>query len=327
MNKWILPRYAGLPVLLLLAAGSAQAACSVGSGLPADFGPVSSIRVGTTAQTTSTTGAGMQCMGDLTTPMAAPDYVRVTVTTANGTLLGTSGDGLGYSLYADSSHGAQFKLTPGTPFDLVSSGVASSMGLGLGGTGKSVPLYFRTAAGANVAAGTYRETLTLAWDWSYCAEYSNGSCAVRDSGNKASLVELRMQVVNDCVITAPDISFGSAPVASGFGVINGRAIKVQCTKDSAYTVGLDEGRNPSADRRRMRSSEGNFLAYDLFKGAGATRWGGVGAARRASSDADVNPGDGTGGDQWFVYYARIYSDQANVPVGTYTDSIVIDVAF
>ncbi|NIF03806.1 hypothetical protein F3J38_27875, partial [Pantoea sp. Acro-805] len=101
-----------------------------------------------------------------------------------------------------------------------------------------------------------------------------------------------------------------------------------CTKGSAYTVGLDDGQNVSGGRRRMKSSAGNFLAYDIFKSAGAVRWGSVGTARRASSDADVNPGNGTGtGSQLFNYNAKVYTDQATPPAAGYTDGVILDVQF
>ncbi|MNP86149.1 hypothetical protein D3C76_1862130 [compost metagenome] len=52
------------------------------------------------------------------------------------------------------------------------------------------------------------------------------------------------------------------------------------------------------------------------------------SARRASSDADINPGAGTGtGSQVFNYNAKVYSDQATPPAGTYLDSVILDVQF
>lgn len=76
------------------------------------------------------------------------------------------------------------------------------------------------------------------------------------------------------------------------------------------------------------TSGSNVLAYDIFKGAGTTRWGSVGAARRASSDAEVNPTTGQAvGAQIFNYNAKIYTDQTTPPAGTYLDNVVLDVGF
>lgn len=80
-------------------------------------------------------------------------------------------------------------------------------------------------------------------------------------------------------------------MVAGFGTVN-QGINVSCTKGSSYTVGLDDGQNVSAGRRRMKSAANNYLAYDIFKSAGTVRWGATGVARRSSADADVNPGVG-----------------------------------
>lgn len=76
----------------------------------------------------------------------------------------------------------------------------------------------------------------------------------------------------------------------------------------------------------------NYLAYDIFKSAGTTRWGSVGAARRDSSTAEINPGNGLGtgvgvGSQVYNYNAKIYTDQTTPPAGTYIDNVVLDVNF
>jgi spore coat protein U-like protein len=78
----------------------------------------------------------------------------------------------------------------------------------------------------------------------------------------------------------------------------------------------------------MKSAANNFLAYDIFKSAGSERWGSLNTARRASTDANVNPGAGTGtGSQIFNYNARVYSDQPTPPAATYSDSVILDVQF
>lgn len=94
-------------------------------------------------------------------------------------------------------------------------------------------------------------------------------------------------------------------------------------------MGLSDGQHPvSAGGRRQMISGSNYLAYDIFKSAGSTRWGSVGSARRSSTDAEVNPGNGLGtGSQIFNYNARIYTDQSTPPAGTYIDNVVLDVGF
>ncbi len=186
----------------------------------------------------------------------------------------------------------------------------------------------RTQIGSNVAAGVYQENLTVAWSWNYCSGIGAlGICLGRDIGSGSQTLNVSLTVTNDCQITTPNISFASAPVVAGFGTVS-QGINVSCTKGSSYTVGLDDGQNVSAGRRRMKSAANNYLAYDIFKSAGTVRWGATGAARRSSTDADVNPGVGTGtGSQVFNYNAKVYTDQATPPAATYTDSVILDVQF
>jgi spore coat protein U-like protein len=72
----------------------------------------------------------------------------------------------------------------------------------------------------------------------------------------------------------------------------------------------------------------NYLAYEIYKSATTTRWGSVGQGPRASTDADVNPGNGLGaGSQIFNYNARVDTTQTTPPAGSYTDSVVLNVSF
>ena len=157
-----------------------------------------------------------------------------------------------------------------------------------------MPLYLGTTIGSNVAAGVYTETLSIFWNWNYCSGIGIGSvCVGRDINSGTTTLTVNLTVSNDCTITAPNIAFGSAPVVSAFTPVTGQTINLACTKGSAYTVGLSDGQNPlSIGGRRRMISGSNYLAYDIFKSAGSTRWGSVGAARRASTDAEVNPGNG-----------------------------------
>jgi spore coat protein U-like protein len=316
-------------LLGLLQAGPAIAACSVVTTAPASFGSISSMTVRTAAQTSSTANAGLSCTSALISLLVSSDHFYATVTSAQSGMVGPTGDVIGYTLYGNNS--SSYPITRGTQFDFGGSGgIAQALGLIAGPGTKTVPLYLSSITGSNVAAGLYTETLNIAWNWNYCSGIGiGGVCLGRDIGNAVATLTVSMIVTNDCQITAPNISFGSAPVISGFTAVTGQTINIACTKGSAYTVGLSDGQNPlSAGGRRRMISGSNYLAYDIFKSAGTTRWGSVGAARRASSTAEVNPGNGLGtGSQVFNYNAKIYSDQTTPPAGTYLDNIVLDVGF
>ncbi|TLP56621.1 MULTISPECIES: Csu type fimbrial protein [Pseudomonas] len=307
--------------------GGAWALCSSVATTPVLFGSLNSTLVRTTVQSGSTTNAGLQCTGSLLTLLASNDHFYATITATTSGLVGPTGDIIPYTLYADAT--TSYPITRGVQFDFARNGVIDALGLLGSSTPKAVPLYLRTTVGANVAAGLYQETLSIAWSWNYCAGVGAlGACVLgRDIGSGTQTLTVSLSVTNDCQITTPNIAFGSAPVVAGFGTVS-QSVSLSCTKGSSYTVGLDDGQNVSGGRRRMKSGTSNYLAYDIFKSAGTTRWGSVGAARRSSSDADVNPGNGTGtGSQVFNYNAKVYTDQATPPAGSYVDNVILDVAF
>ena len=311
----------------------AQALCNTVSTAPAGFGSVSSILVRTTSQPASTTNAGLSCTGSLLSLLASNDHFYATITSSTSGMVGPTGDIIGYTLYANNS--TSYPITRGVQFDFARNSIIDLLGLlGSATVAKTVPIYMGTITGSNVAAGVYTENLSIFWSWNYCAGIGAlGICLGRDIGSGTQALTVNMTVSNDCVITAPNISFGSAPVVSAFATVTGQTINLSCTKGSAYTVGLSDGQQPvSAGGRRRMISGSNYLAYDIFKSAGTTRWGKVGSARRASSDAEVNPGNGlgfgpSGGSQIFNYNARIYTDQPTPPVGNYLDNVVLDVGF
>ena len=314
--------------LALLLPGMAQALCSVVSTTPAAFGSISSIAVRTTTQPSSTLNAGLSCTGSLLSLLTSNDHFYATITSTQSGLLGPTGDVIGYTIYANNS--TSYPVTRGSAFDFARNGIIDALGLLNGTTPKTVPLYLGTTIGSNVAAGVYTETLSIFWNWNYCSGIGIGSvCLGRDINSGTATLTVNLTVSNDCTITAPNIAFGSAPVISAFTPVTGQTINLACTKGIAYTVGLSDGQNPvSVGGRRRMISGSNYLAYDIFKSAGTTRWGSVGSARRSSTDAEVNPGNGLGtGSQIFNYNAKIYTDQTTPPAGTYLDNVVLDVGF
>ncbi|MEG1038289.1 MAG: spore coat U domain-containing protein [Pseudomonas sp.] len=320
--KWLMAS------LLLLISAQAQALCSVVATNPASFGNLNSTQVRLVVQSASTTNAGLQCTGALLSLLASDDHFYATFTPVGGTtgLVGPTGDIINYTLYANNT--TNFVITRNQRYDFARNGIIDALGLLNGTVPKSVPIYLKTLIGSNVAAGLYQETFVVEWDINYCYGLSViNVCLGRQVLKQTTNLTVSLTVTNDCQITTPAISFGSAPVISGFAAVN-QSVSLSCTKGSSYTVGLDDGQNAAAGRRRMKSANADFLAYDIFKSAGSQRWGALSSARRASSDADINPGAGTGtGSQVFNYNARIYSDQSTPPAGTYLDNVILDVQF
>jgi spore coat protein U-like protein len=305
--------------LVLCDARDARAACTPSAPSNATFGSMTSFAIRNSTQQTSTSDAGVTCTGTGLGLMQSGDHFFVTITSANGGLKGPSGDVVPYSIYGDST--TNFPIAIGVQYDYAGSALPGTLGL-FGGPAVSLPLFFRTVTGANVAAGAYADTLTISWSWDYCSGLNLfGICLGRDNGSTVTTVQLSATVQTACLLTTPDLTFGSAPTARSFPVVS-QNIGVLCTKDTiTYTIGVSNGSQPASGRRRMTSGA-NLLHYDLFKPNSSSVWGPLSGDRVGNS----SPADGLN-TQNYQYSARIYTDLPTPPVGHYTDTLVVDVAF
>lgn len=98
------------------------------------------------------------------------------------------------------------------------------------------------------------------------------------------------------------------------------SVTITCTKGTSATIGLNNGSHASGNERSL-SSGNAALRYDLYiDGARTRRWGtgenNVLQAGDAPSDAP----------RTFVVFGRVFAGQ-DVPVGVYTDLVVVTVDF
>jgi len=322
---------------LALAAGAAAAraapkACTTATA-SIDLGSHSSFAVGTTPQTASGS-AGLQC--DILLAALTAHYVGLQVDASTFRLTGPGGAQIAYSAALTPNGSA---LAVGAFQNLSSLSLVSLFS----GTNNSIPLYIRTGATPALRAGTYSGFMDLRWYYSVCSlgvavcmSYSASPGFVRPvplvtpinwGTGTAVRVNIELLVENDCVITAPDLDFGQAPLVGSFNPVT-RTILIRCSAGAAYTVGLDDGNQGTGGVRRMQSGS-NHLSYDIYKTAASPdRWGAIGTARRTSSDADTGAGvyDAVT-TQGYTYRAAVLTGQTTPPAGSYSDTIRVDVEF
>ncbi|MFC7367442.1 spore coat U domain-containing protein [Vreelandella zhaodongensis] len=302
-------------------------ACTISPSTSANFGSVSSFAIASTPQDTSAQPhAGAVCQGSvLGLAVVSDQWIRATLSSANqGELVNTaSGDAIPFRIFALASENEEIFLN--TTYNYFNAVLIDLLGL-IGGQNVELPMEFRTQPTANVAAGTYTDTLTVNWNWRIC-NLGALVCLSYRTGSGTNTITINLTVTPDCAIQAPDLDFGSAPLVAGFDPVT-QTIDITCTKGSDYSVGLSDGQQPAASLRRMENN-GHYLEYQLYKGpTGSERWGNAGSERRASSAADTNPGTPSGvTSQGFTYRGEILPGQNTPPAGTYTDMIVVDVIF
>ncbi|EPE2229231.1 Csu type fimbrial protein [Cronobacter turicensis] len=312
-----------LVIVLSLVSLPALAECRV-SGTSAAYGSQTSFVINSTVQTTTAT-LTLDC--DAVLNVLNNDFVTLTLTgatTTSGTraTLGRSGD-----------------TTDRIPLQVCAqSGCPSGSELAINGnyrwTGQSLlnlltskrytfPIYLRTLQGQNVAAGAYQVTLNFSVNYSICA-LGVAVCLTPQNGTTTFTSLVTLTVTNDCsTITAPNLNFASAPLVKDFAPVS-QTIAITCTKGSTYTVGINNGNNAVGSVRNMASGA-NRLSYEIYKGSTTNRWGVSGTERWASTSASQVSTDGL--LKSYQYTARILATQNTPPAGSYTDTLVVDVAF
>lgn len=73
------------------------------------------------------------------------------------------------------------------------------------------------------------------------------------------------------------------------------------------------------------ASGNNRLSYEIYKASTTNRWGSVGTERWTSSASSSTSSDGL--LRTYNYTTVVLPSQSTPPAGTYTDTVVVDIAF
>ena len=136
-------------------------------------------------------------------------------------------------------------------------------------------------------------------------------------------------VANNCVIVGGSLVFGTYDSLAGTAVTGSTTFSIQCTDlMTAPNILMDQGQNDNsgtlaAPARRLTtavSSTNYYLNYNLYSDSGySTVWEGVTGVVSPTPDGLAHN---------VTVYGKIAAGQhANVPAGTYNDTVVISVVF
>ncbi|EPW3922318.1 Csu type fimbrial protein [Enterobacter sichuanensis] len=317
-----------LCMLLLLVTSSSWADCRV-STVNAAFGSVTSFALSGSGEVATTGTLVVACdalLNLLTGDTITLNFVSATVS-ANGratmkrTDNATITDVIPTRLCGQSGCANNSEVQTSKTYTWDSSTLLNL----IGGKQYNIPLYFRTVPGQNVTAGPYQVTLNFDITYSVCSVGVLNAClSGLQTGTKGTSITLDMTVTNDCsAMTTPDVNFNSAPLVQSFPTVS-QAIAVTCTKGSTYTIGINNGANALNNVRRMVSGS-NYLSYDIYKEATTNRWGSSGSERWTSATSSQVSADGL--LRTYNYTAKVLTSQTTPPAGTYTDTLIVDVAF
>lgn len=304
-------------VLLLGWVGAAHAACQTGaatlSGGSATSYDVRDARVAIFSGT-----AGFSCNGSILSVLSA-NTVRASATSLRGfRLTGPGGAGVRYRLSADRD--GSFPLSGGATVDYFDPALLRLLGL-LSYDNLTPPLYAALTEAPNLPPGVYTDTVTISWTWQVCRGIGvGGLCILSESGTGTSVVTVTLTVTKDCRVSAPDLTFGTAPLAASFVAVR-QSVAVDCSLGTSFAVSFTAGSGgASRPWRAMTGPRGARLEYNIYRPDG-TVW---------DEASPLSGGAGTGAlipGQLQTYTARINPAQADPPAGTYTDTVSVIVTF
>ena len=245
--------------------------------------------------------------------------------------MGAGAARLPYNLYVDSSYGGAAvwggaampsNLNPikDTVIGLVGVGVytrsytiygkipgSALAGIGTSGNGDTV---YTSSFGAD-ATFTYSLTTLL----------GPPACNTGAPAITAPLpFQVRASIVNNCVINASNLSFGSSNVLAG-AVRANAGLAVRCTANNAYRIALNGGVNGSVADRRMRNGvTGETVRYLISATPDGAGWG------DGSAGTSMAAGTGNGAVQNLPLYGLVPA-QATPSPGDYKDTVTATVYF
>lgn len=241
----------------------------------------------------------------------------------------------GESLQLDLSHDAAHVQNVGslfTPSRPPFTGTMTYLSiLGLIGSGYAQhTLHARVPAQPLAAVGSY--TSDFAGDHTELSyRYSDvllaaapTSCTAGGTGG-ASMVRspfiATARVDPEChVNAATDMDFGTVPGVISSPVNASSAVTMTCRRNTPWQMSLSDGQNADGPVRRMSNPNGSRLSYELYRDPAMTQRFGQ------TENVDRLVGTGTGTSQTVNLYGRINSPQS-VPVGTYSDRVIVTVTY
>jgi len=305
-----LPAVALAVLCWLSFAGMAMAqskGCTVEQAPPLDFG-----RPGAnpTAQVVTSTAVTVRCAGVGEAERGLTIKVCLKLDGPSIRQMASGASLLGYQIRGNSPNGPVIALNQTADALLTLDQSPQPTGV------VTIPLYGVITAGqTGLVAGIYTEAISgevrsTATPPTACAPVI-----------QAPLVTSASAILpGSCSIVADDLAFGSHSSLVG-GVNAAAGIRLTCTSNTAWSVGIDGGGtgNP-ADRRMRRNGVGpEWVGYGLYRDAGRTQvWG--------NTPATTVRGVGTGLQAALTAYGRV-PDQPMPMSGDYRDTVVVTVEY
>ncbi|MGF6774701.1 spore coat protein U-like protein [Paraburkholderia sp. GAS199] len=284
------------------------------------FGNVSPIALGAVAATGT---VGISCTWPAIT-LTPSVQVCLNMGGTTPRVLSSGSSQLAYGLYQDAAHSVPWGSTAlgTTPISLIldkpatgNTATATVTFYGLVAANQpTVP----TTGNANTA---YTQLLSqTSLNYGFFLLLSPGCAALTSSGGSFAFTA-SATVVNNCLISATNLSFAATGVLSSTLSASG-AITARCTNGDAYRIALSAGSSGNVAARQMqRVGGGGSVNYQLYTdSAFTTAWG------DGTAGTTMPTGTGSGNAVSINVYGRVPAQSTPMP-GNYSDTITATISF
>ena len=247
----------------------------------------------------------------------------------------TSGsNSLSYNLYQDAAHttiwGSYYSMPPNpvvlnihvnSPFDIIYQGGSTTVST-------TIYAYIQSSVNTTVPAGSYLQDLTgsnTALNVNMVTDPFTPIACTSGGGVYEGTFPFTTTatVINNCLVSATNVNFGTAPGVLSSAVTATGNITATCSNNHSYTIALNQGSTSGASLtdRRMAGSGAAVVHYELYTSSGYTTvWG------DGTSGTGTVSGTGNNSAQSYTVYGRVPA-QSPAAGGSYSDTITVTVTY
>jgi spore coat protein U-like protein len=199
---------------------------------------------------------------------------------------------------------------------------ATSVGLGLGGSGSGSATIYGTVFGGQGTAAPGSYISTFSGSGQVAIQYGINllnTCLLTGFQTTTSSFNVRATVASNCLLTTQNIDFGLHGLLTSNVDATGE-INVTCTPTTSYQVGIGNGLTGTGPTDRRMTLGANAVIYGLYKDTARSQpWSTV-------APGGTVGGSGAGSAQNYTVYGRV-PPQTTPPPGIYNDTVAITVTY
>jgi spore coat protein U-like protein len=163
---------------------------------------------------------------------------------------------------------------------------------------------------------------------------------VAHAGEIITTVQTHAQVYGTCELSTSNLNFGTPTLGNTYNYSNA-TVNTHCTKNTPYTIALSYSNtvvsvagggngNETIPLRSLRlnssAQDNNYINYSIYQDAAMTREWGDGTTGSDGQATQVVNTSGTGSDQNFVTYGKLYTGTYVTP-GDYSAVETVTVSY